>query len=556
MDIMGSPFLLAHGLGNPVEDAVTKVSFPEAGKYRLWVHTRDWVAPWKAPGTPGKFQVLIDDKSVDTIFGTEGSEWHWQDGGVVDIPDKEVKISLRDMTGFEGRCDAILFCSDADFTPPDSGEELKTFRIKSLDLPEKPEDVGEFDLVVIGAGIAGICSAISAARLGLNVALVQDRPVVGGNNSSEVRVWLGGERNCEPYSRVGDIVAQLEQAQKAHYGPDNVGEIYEDEKKMGLLEEAGVKIFTDYRVNQAEVNSDHINAVVAQNVLNARRIRCKGKLFADCTGDAAVGFLAGADYEITLKGHMGRCNNWNVKDTGEPVEFPLCPWAYDLSNKPFPGRSKASNGFERQAIKELGGWYWESGFDHDPIKDGEYIRDNNFRAMYGAWDALKNVDKVYPTYKLNWCAYVSGMRESRRLLGDVILTKDHLMNSHVFPDGCLPTGWDIDLHVPHKEYKHGFMGNEFISEAIFTKYPRPYWVPYRTLYSRNIDNLFMAGRNVSVTHEALGAVRVMRTGGLMGEIVGMAAYLCKEHDKNPRGIYEDHLSDLKNIMKEGVGKRR
>ncbi len=191
--------------------------------------------------------------------------------------------------------------------------------------------------------------------------------------------------------------------------------------------------------------------------------------------------------------------------------------------------------------------------DRDPIAEGEYIRDTNLRAMYGAWDALKNVDEAYPNCKLNWSAYVSGMRESRRLLGDVVLTKDHIMNNVKFPDGCVATGWDIDLHLPHESYQKGFEGDEFISKAIFTRYPKPYWVPYRTLYSRNVTNLFMAGRDISVTHEALGAVRVMRTCGLMGEIVGMAACLCMENDATPRGVYESHLEKLKALMTKGAG---
>jgi len=554
MDIMGSPYLLAHGLGVPVEDAETMVSFPETGKYRMWARTMDWVAHWNVPGSPGKFQVSINDEFVKTILGTEGKDWHWQDGGIVEIKDKKAKVKLHDLTGFEGRCDAVLFSSHINFLPPNSGKELADFRKKSLGLSEIPENVGDFDLVVIGAGIAGICAAVSGARLGLKVALIQDRPVLGGNNSSEVRVWLGGEKNLEPYPRVGDLLSELEQARRAHYGPENTPDLYEDEKKLAIVNAENISLFPWHRVNEVITDSGIIKSVIAQDVINGKRISFSGKWFADCTGDGCVGFLAGADYDINLEGHMGQCNNWNIIDTGKPITFPQCPWAYNLSQKPFPGRSDATGQFTDRGIKSLGGWYWESGFDHDPIAKDEYIRDNNFRAMYGAWDCLKNVDKAYPAYKLNWCSYVSGKRESRRLLGDIILTQEHLMSGHKFPDGCVPTGWDIDLHLPHESYQKGFEGNEFISKAIFTKYPRPYWLPYRCLYSRNIGNLFMAGRDVSVTHDALGAVRVMRTGGLMGEIVGMAAWVCNKRNTTPRGVYENFMDDLKETMKKGVGK--
>ncbi|NQT38948.1 MAG: FAD-dependent oxidoreductase, partial [Planctomycetes bacterium] len=421
---------------------------------------------------------------------------------------------------------------------------------KLLGLSETPEEAGPFDLVVTGGGTAGTCAALSGARLGLKVALIQDRPVLGGNNSSEVRVWLQGTRNKPPYPRVGDVVRELEQKKSAHYGPTNTAEIYEDGKKLALVRaEPNLALFLDHRVNAAETDAGRITAVVAQNTKTGQRVRFTGRWFADCTGDGAVGFLAGADYDITLKGHMGRCNLWNAAETDGAQSFPRCPWALDLSDKPFPGRSG-----DRRGLLALGGWYWESGFDHDPIAKREYIRDWNFRAMYGAWDALKNVDKLYPNHKLNWAAHISGKRESRRLLGDVVLSKEDLLTSKVYPDGCVPTGWKIDVHLPHPQYEKGFEGDAFIAQAHFTDYPKPYWVPYRCLYSRNVDNLLMAGRDVSVTHDALGTVRVMKTGGCMGEIVGMSASLCKLHDTDPRGVHEKHLDDLKELMTQGVGK--
>ena len=257
---------------------------------------------------------------------------------------------------------------------------------------------------------------------------------------------------------------------------------------------------------------------------------------------------------MILTGHMGPCNRWIVIDTGKPAQFPRCPWALDLSDKPFPGRAKFPNvPANKQNADALGGWYWESGFDHHPIEKLEYVRDWNFRAMYGAWDALKNVDGAYPNHKLKWAAYVAGKRESRRLLGDVILSKEDVVSGKKYPDGCVPTGWKIDLHLPDPRYEKGFEGDAFISRALYTDCQTPYWIPYRCLYSRNVPNLFMGGRDISVTHEALGTVRVMRTGGCMGEIVGMAASLCRQHNVDPRGVYEKHLKDLQSLMRRGVG---
>ncbi len=568
MDTMGSPYLLAHGLGKPVEDAQTTINLPAASTYRVWVRTKDWVARWKAPGTPGRFQLVINEQTLTTTFGTVGADWHWQNGGTIELPKGAACLALHDLTGFEGRCDAILLSADLDFKPPNVAPTMAAFRRKCLGYPEKPTAGGDFDFVVTGGGISGTCAALSAARLGLKVALVQDRPVLGGNNSSEVRVWLQGARNKAPWSRVGDVVAELEQSKRAHYGPTNKAELYEDEKKLAIVRaEPNLKLFLEHRVNGVEAKDGKLRAVIAQDIRSGRRLRINGRLFADCTGDGCVGVLAGADFQMQPKGHMGPCNLWNVcecKDDNalntdsaqstEAAPFPRCPWALDLSDKPFPGRSKT-----KPDTLKLGGWYWESGFDRDPIAEMEYVRDWNFRAMYGAWDAMKNVDKVLPNHELNWSAYILGKRESRRLLGDVILTLDDLKNDRKFPDGCAPTGWSNDLHLGDPKYAKGFEGDEFIARAFFGKFPahsegRPFWIPFRCLYSRNVSNLLMAGRDISVTHDALGAVRVMRTGGTEGEVIGMAASLCKKHDVNPRVIYEKHLQELQELMSRGVGK--
>lgn len=549
MDQMGSSFLLAHGLGEPVADATTTVVLPAPGTYHVWVRTRDWVATWDAPGTPGRFKLSVGGETLGTTFGTDGAEWHWQQGGKVEVQDTKVALRLDDLTGFEGRCDAVVLTTDPDAELPNKDPKMARWRRELLGISEQAEEAGEFDLVVVGGGIAGTCAALSASRLGLSVALIQDRPVLGGNNSSEIRVWLHGARNKEPYPRVGDVVRELEQSRRAHYGPENTAELYEDDEKVALVRaEDKLNLFLLHRANGVEMDRERIKAVIAQHTKTGVRRRFAGRWFADCTGDGCLGYLAGADYRMTDEGHMGRCNLWNVVETDQPQAFPRCPWALDLSDKPFPGRND-----DKRGTRALGGWYWESGFDHDPFEKSEYIRDWNFRAAYGAWDALKNVDGRYPNHKLNWMAYIAGKRESRRLLGDVVLTQADLVDNKKYPDGCVPTGWNIDLHLPHPKYVKGFEGDAFISRAHYTNVPQPYWIPYRCLYSRNVPNLFMAGRDISVTHEALGAVRVMRTGGCMGEIVGMAASVCKRFDGDPRAVYTQHLDGLKQLMNEGVG---
>ncbi len=587
MDQMGSPYLLAHGLGVPVQDATTLLSFPEKGKYRLWVRTRDWVAPWKVPGAPGKFQVLLNDQPVKETFGTKGAEWHWHDGGVVEVSEK-TKVALHDLTGFEGRCEAILFCKDLGFEPINDVNALTKFRRKLLGLPEKPEDGGTFDLVVSGGGFAGTCAALSAARNGLTVALIQDRPVLGGNGSSEVRVWPEGHTRQEPFIHIGEIVDEIapNSIDLGKYGTRNarLGDSYDDQRKLDIVKkEPRITLFLEERVIQVKERNNSVNAVISQNTRTAVQTKIKGRLFADCTGDATVGFMAGAEYEISGSGFMGFSNMWNVMDAANKEEvlkceckdkaaltlsceigdveqpFPKCPWAIDLSDKPFPGRAnyKGQWGAE-DPLGNLGGWFWESGFDKDPITDVEKIRDLNFRAMYGAWDALKNVDKLYPNHRLGWSAFISGKRESRRLMGDVKLTANNFRDKVDFEDGAFPCSWGIDVHTPHESFDEDLKGEEFISFATTGKgydYEGPYWAPYRVLYSRNITNLFMAGRNISVSREGLGPVRVMKTCGMMGEIVGKAAALCSQYNTTPRGIYENHLDKLKEMMKQPGSKR-
>jgi len=310
--------------------------------------------------------------------------------------------------------------------------------------------------------------------------------------------------------------------------------------------------------------------------VDGRRERLHAKFFADCTGDAKIGYLAGADFEYSLdEPLMGSTNLFNLLDASQEEQvlgceckdktaltmayqegkyaqpFPRCPWALDLSDKPFPGRAKFSNQAKDDLSKFERQWYWESGFQMDQVNAIEWIRDHNFRAMYGAWDALKNVDGLYPNHRLGWAAFIAGKRESRRLMGDVVLDGKDFMDARVFDDAAFPCSWHIDLHFPKKDYQAGFEGEEFVSD--FTrgdgyKYKGIYWAPYRCLYSRNVSNLFMAGRDISVSKTGLGPVRVMKTCGMMGEIVGKAAAISAKHQTTPRGVYEKHLGELKSMM--------
>ncbi|MCX7826978.1 MAG: FAD-dependent oxidoreductase, partial [Verrucomicrobiae bacterium] len=546
--IMGSPYLLAHGLGEPVKDATTTVTFPSTGNYRVLVRTKDWVARWKAPGAPGKFQLLVNGQPLKETFGTKGAEWFWHDGGTVRITKPQVTLALRDLTGFDGRCDAILFTKDKKFTPPNDKKPLPPWRRELLGLPEKPVEAGSYDLVVVGGGLAGLGAAVSAARMGCKVALIQDRPVLGGNSSSEIRVWPQGRTRTGLYPRLGEIIEEF--AGRPKKSPGEAEEFNDAGKLAAAQAEKNLALFLNTRAFAVEKSGDRIAAVLAFSTTNSTVRRFAGRLFCDATGHGTLGALAGADLRVQEKGHMGMSNMWRWKKTDRPVIFRASPWALNLEIGDFPYPSKGS-----------GDWFWETGFDKDPIEDLEYMRDWNFRAIYGAFDAMKNKDSTrdMTTAQLEWVAYIGGTRESRQLLGDVILTRDDIVGKKMFPDGCVPTTWSIDLHYPKKAFAQKTPDDPFISDAEFDRSVDPHFgypVPYRCFYSRNIRNLFMAGRCISVTHEALGTVRVMKTCGMMGEVVGKAASICIRHNCAPRDVYHNYLDELKELMRlRGVARR-
>ena len=577
---MGSPYLIAHGLGRSVQDATTGFKAPMDGTYRLWVRTRDWTKPWGRTESPGRFQVLVNGKPTETEFGTESEKWSWQDGGTVELPKGENTVSLHDLTGFDGRCDALYLTMDLDAPAPDA---TPAFRKKHLEL-KRPSKAGEYDFVVVGGGIAGICAAITAARLGCKVALVQNRPVLGGNNSSEIRVGLSGLIYQEPYPKLGQLMDEiggigywtnfeaqkdpdsprsrnilkvLEEHPEKHIHNAGPASNYEDGKKLdAVLSEPNITLFLNKQVISAKTRRGRIRSVVAKDISTSEEIKLKGRLFADCTGDANLGFLAGADWRMGRESKaetgesqapdepdmltMGTSVQWYASEETGNVNFPECPWAMAFSDS--------------TCIPIVHGeWDWEAGLGRDQVDEIEYIRDLGLRAVYGNWAYLKNnfpYKEQFQNQQLEWVACIGGKRESRRLLGDVILKEQDITEGIEYDDATFTATWGMDLHYPKVE--PGMEGEEPFRATSVTKRHKPFAVPYRCLYSRNIGNLMMAGRDISVTHAALGTIRVMRTGGMMGEVVGMAASVCKKHGCLPRKVYASYLEELKSLMEEGV----
>ena len=539
-ETVGLPYLLAHGIAKPVADAYTDINIEADGEYKIYAYTYNWNAPWKPEYAPGIFNVKVGD--YEHTFGDAGNEWGWQAGGSATLKRGTHRLTLSDLTGCEGRC-AAIFITDEEDEPKSPTEYIEC----------ETDISGEFDYVVVGGGITGITAALCAARGGLKTALIQNRPVVGGNNSSEVRVWLSGKLCFDRFPKLGEVTKELEQETAAIMGSANRAENYEDDAKLGkLLSEKNVTLYMEHALTGAVCDGGNIKEVTLLDLNSCCYKKISAPLYADCTGDGTLGALCGADYEMTTSGHMELSNFWCVENAGHEVPFPACPWAMNLKDADFPGRIRAGGDDaekEKASARYLGCWRWGAGYEHNPIEKAEYARDTNLRAMYGAWDAVKNVDGDYKNYRIAFSGHIAGKRESRRILGPLVITKNDLISRIEYPDAIIGIDWGLDLHTPNRNYYKSFVeGDAFLCSDGLERFETPYYLPYRCLYSRNVDNLFMAGRCVSVTHDALGPVRVMRTCGMMGEVVANAAIICNRYKITPDKVYTEKLDELKEVF--------
>ncbi|MEP4808553.1 MAG: FAD-dependent oxidoreductase [Luteolibacter sp.] len=549
IESMGSPYLNAHGLGKPVEDASTEVTVPEDGEYKVWVRTIDWSKRLGRPASAGLFTLSIDGEKLGETLGGGEPKWHWQLAGSRALKAGTAKLSLTDLSGFNGRVDTILFSSDENLTPPENAGIHERLKWNIPGVPSEIEDAGDYDLVVVGGGYGGIGAAVSAARMGAKVALIQNRQVLGGNGSSEIRVWAKGNYPPSDYP-LDEIIREIED--KATASPAPAEEFVDDKKEEVVRAEKNISLFLGHHAYGLEMEGDEIAAVNAIDIDAGKIKRITGKYFADCTGHGFIAMWSGADTQYTEKDRMGMSNMWIWENQKEPVTFPEQPWMVEFTAADFP-YPKVRHGFGHAE------WFWESGFNTDPIKELEQTRDLNLLASFSAWNAIKNRGayaerdkKHHANAALTWMAYIGGTRETIQILGDVILTGDDVRGKTDFDDATFKTTWSIDLHYPVEKYADSIPGMPFISRAVHgpgVDKNVGYAVPYRTLYSRNIPNLFMAGRNISVERDALGTIRVMKTIGMMGVTVGRAAALATVRDCTPREIYENHLDEVKTLWR-------
>ncbi|MCK5278935.1 MAG: FAD-dependent oxidoreductase [Cyclobacteriaceae bacterium] len=539
---MGSPYLLAHGLGQTVENAKTSTSLNKAGKYHVWARTKNW-APgnWEAPG---RFEILVNGQKLTNELGLN-PEWNWEYAGEIKIKSRDIEIELHDLTGFEGRCDAI-FLNKKNMSPPNELKKLAVFRNEHLEKTDIPENEKSYDLVVVGGGIAGCAASIAAAEQGLKVALIHDRPLLGGNASSEIRVHTLGI--------YGHFERILKMIDTEHYPNGSPEALKDQEKRQQNMENIdNIHLYLNWRAYAANTNSEKISSVDARQTSTGERLRFKAPFFVDCTGDGWIGYWAGAEYmygreSVNQFGEawdkhgelwspeepdnfvMGASILWRSFESNEDYIFPEVPWAMKVANN--------------HAAKN-GEWQWEfSRNDLNQVDDAEMIRDHLLKGIYGSFYNEKQ-KPGNEKLKLEWVSYLVGKRESRRLVGDHIYTFNDAKNSVKFPDSVVVEEREVDVH--YQENLIDPSKPDFLSIALFYKTDR-YYVPYRSLYSKNISNLFMAGRNFSCSHVGLGGPRVMRTTGQMGAAVGYAASLCKKYSVEPRAIYEEYLNEYMNLI--------
>jgi len=431
---------------------------------------------------------------------------------------------------------------------PTASRALKTESIQS-------------DIIIIGGGLAGTCAAITAARASMKVVLVQDRPVLGGNASSEVRLWVLGATshmgNNNRWAREGGVINEI-LLENAYRNSEGNALIFDTILLEKVVLEKNITLLLNTAVYDIEKkDADTIKLVKAFCSQNSTSYILNAPLFCDASGDGIVGFLAGAAFRMGAESKdefgekfapskeygelLGHSIYFYSKDTGKKVKYVAPSFAIDVS-KEIP-RYKSFN------TKDIGCrlWWIEYGGRLDTIHETEDIKWQLWKVVYGVWDYIKNSGK-FPEAEnltLEWVGHVPGKRESRRFEGDYIIKQQDVIEQTVFEDAVAFGGWSVDLHPADGVFSELKGCNQWHSKGV-------YGIPYRCYYSRNINNLFLAGRIISASHVAFGSTRVMATCAHGGQAVAIAAALCKKYNASPKNIGEQHIAELQNeLMKTG-----
>ena len=559
---MGSPYLLAHGNGRPVADAHTVVDIAQSGSYSVWVRAKDWVPEYH----PGRFEVSLGSTRLSTDFGANGEDWMWQPAGTFELPVGPLDIRLHDLTGFGGRCDAIFLSLDGNEPVNGAGPDAHAWRRRMRGIPDEPIPEGSFDVVVVGGGVTGSVGALVATRLGLSVAVVQNRPVLGGNASVEIGIGPRGEKGAT----VAEAIARTPE------GELQVGRLLEAEPKA--------TVYLHHQVFGVVMDGDSLESIDAREAISGREIRISGSQFIDCTGTAILGILAGAPTMFGIEAaaeygeshapperldqHHGHTIFFRTRMADEPVEFPDVPWATEVA-KDFadlggqarePGKDNGDGpvveAFRPPEDDDFANLtrrlthYWEYGQWCDPYTEGEHIRDHLLRAVYGTmWNVKSMEPDTWANLEFDWVGHVAGQGEFRRYIGDHVLTENDIRDHVEFADAVVQNSGAFCLHHPiHDDYD--FRLKDWTWD---TRDDEPFDIPFRCLYSAHVSNLMMAGKHISVTHVAGSVCKFMGNGAQHAIATAAAAAVAMRHGVTPRQVHDNHLDELKTLVAEARG---
>ena len=426
-----------------------------------------------------------------------------------------------------------------------------------LNHPDFDETI-QADLLVVGGGVAGTVAALAAAREGIKTVLIQNRPVLGGVSSIEYGEGNGGCVNgaynyVHRNARECGIIEELKN-ENACRNENGYSTCWSLVLREALEQEENVTLLMNTEALNVEMDHDRISAVHARGINREINYTIRADYYIDASGD---GFFAcaGAEYRMGREGKaefgeslapdepdtktMGSSIAFKAHDAGHPVPFRPPRSAYHFESDadlPFRDHSDPTHGY----------WWLEYGGELDTIHDNEVIYETLKNILFGIWDHVKNGgDHGAANYVIDWIAPITGKRESRRFLGDFMLSQNDIMDNREFPDAVAYGGWPIDIHPPEGIFSHGHPGSE---PPFF--FPPLYAIPFRSLYSRNIPNLLMAGRDISVSHVALGTTRVMATCAVCAQAVGSAVALLKKYRCTPRELYQTHLPELRMLLQK------
>ncbi len=408
------------------------------------------------------------------------------------------------------------------------------------------------ELCIIGGGIAGMFAAISAARRGTRVVLMQDRPVLGGNASSEIRMWIRGAHGEN--NRETGLLEELA-LENIYRNPGLNFSLWDGIMYEKVQYQKNITLLLNCSCCDAEILDNKILSITGWQTTTQKWHKVTAKIFADCSGDSVLAPLTGAEYRVGQEGAdefgetiapkvsnnqtMGLSCLIQARETNNPVKFIPPNWVPKYTEKDF---NKRLNSKTRTSWSDDNFWWMELGGVDNSLDDTEEIRERLVKVAYGTWNYIKNSGKYdSENWDIEWIGFLPGKRESRRYVGDFILSEKDVLEGGHFDDIVAYGGWTIDNHN-----SYGFEAKDD-EPTIYTKTPSPFGIPYRSLYSKNIDNLMFAGRNISATHAAMAATRVMGTCGIIGQAVGTAADLAIKNDILPREIYT--LSHIKTMQK-------